>query len=430
MRVLVVGSGGREHAICRAFHASSRVDRLFCANGNAGISEIADCVPIDTSNIVEVADFAQMIKADLTVVGPELPMVLGIGDEFARRGLPIFSPSRAAAELEGSKAFAREFMQRHKVPSPAYRICRTLEDAKKTVKAAPFGFPMVLKADGLASGKGTILAKDAAEATAAVDLMMTDRKFGNAGSRMVIEEFLQGEEVSFLVLSDGARVVPLMSAQDHKRAFDDDKGPNTGGMGAVSPATTLTVDAHKQIMQETILPTIAGMAAEGRRYQGVLFAGVMMTDKGPKVLEFNARFGDPETQAILVRMKSDIVPILKGVALGSLKESRIEWAKEPSACIVVATKGYPEAPETGQKITGVDALKGRSDVALFHAGTGRKDGALVTVGGRVFGVTALGANLDGAIQTAYEAVAKISFDGMHYRRDIGRKALSRLQAGR
>jgi phosphoribosylamine--glycine ligase len=430
MKILVVGNGGREHALAWKIKQSPLCTELYCAPGNPGMAEIADCVPIDTSNIVEVADFAQTIKADLTVVGPELPMVLGIGDEFSRRGMLIFSPSRAAAELEGSKAFAREFMQRHKVPSPGYVICQSVDEAKAAVKKPPFGFPMVLKADGLAAGKGTILANNAAEAKAAVELMMTDRKFGNAGSRLVIEEFLQGEEVSFLVLSDGARVVPLMSAQDHKRALDNDEGPNTGGMGAVSPATTLTVDAHKQIMQETILPTIAGMAAEGRRYQGVLFAGIMMTDKGPKVLEYNARFGDPETQAIVVRMKSDIVPVLKGIAQGQLKDSRIEWAKEPSACVVLAAKGYPDAPETGQKIVGAESLKGLQDVALFHGGTAKKDGALVTVGGRVFGVTALGANLEGAIQRAYEAISKLSFEGMHYRRDIGKRALARLQAGR
>jgi phosphoribosylamine--glycine ligase len=430
MKILVVGNGGREHALAWKIRQSPLLTDLYCAPGNAGMAEIADCVPIDTSNIVEVADFAQTIKADLTVVGPELPMVLGIGDEFARRGLSIFSPSRAAAELEGSKAFAREFMQRHKVPSPAYRICQTPEEALDTVREAPFGFPMVLKADGLASGKGTILAPDAAAARSAVDLMMTEKKFGKAGSRLVVEECLTGEEVSFLVLSDGARVVPLMSAQDHKRARDGDQGPNTGGMGAVSPATTLTVEAHKQIMQETILPTIAGMAAEGRRYQGVLFAGVMMTDKGAKVLEYNARFGDPETQAILVRMKSDIVPILKGVAEGQLRDTKIEWAKEPSACVVIAARGYPEAPETGDAISGLEALKGQPDVAVFHAGTARKDGTLVTVGGRVLGVTALAANLEGAVQRAYEAVAKVSFEGMHYRRDIGRRALARLQAAR
>jgi phosphoribosylamine---glycine ligase len=428
MRVLVVGNGGREHALAWKIKQSPLVTEVYCAPGNPGMAELADCVPIDTSNIVEVADFAQTIKADLTVVGPELPMVLGIADEFSRRGLSIFAPSRAAAEIEGSKAFAREFMTRHKIPSPGYRICQSPEEAMAAVSKPPFGFPMVIKADGLAAGKGTIIVQDASEAKAAIDLMMTDKKFGSAGNRIVMEEFLAGEELSFLVLSDGARVVPLMSAQDHKRVRDGDLGPNTGGMGAVSPATNMTVDAHKQIMHESVLPTIAGMAAEGRRYQGTLYVGLMMTEKGPKVLEYNARFGDPETQAILVRMKSDIVPILSGVAQGQLGDTKIEWAKEPSACVVIAVKGYPDAPETGQAISGLEALKSIPDVVTFHAGTAKKDGATVTAGGRVLGVTALGANLEAAIQRSYEAVAKVSFDGMHYRQDIGKRALARLQA--
>jgi phosphoribosylamine--glycine ligase len=428
MRVLVVGNGGREHALAWKIRQSPLVTEVYCAPGNPGMAELADCVPIDTSNIVEVADFAQTIKADLTVVGPELPMVLGIADEFARRGLLIFAPSRAAAEIESSKAFAREFMTRHKIPSPSYRICQSAEEALAAVEKPPFGFPMVIKADGLASGKGTIVARGKDEAKAAVSLMMTDKKFGSAGNRVVIEEFLPGEEISFLVLSDGARVVPLMSAQDHKRVRDGDEGPNTGGMGAVSPATNMTVDAHKQIMHEAVLPTIAGMAAEGRRYQGTLYLGLMMTDKGPKVLEYNARFGDPETQAILVRMKSDLVPILTDVAQGQLKDTKIEWAKEPSACVVIAARGYPDEPVTGQAISGLEALKGIPDVVAFHAGTARKNVETVTSGGRVLGVTALGANLEAAIQRSYEAVAKVSFDGMHYRQDIGKKALARLQA--
>jgi phosphoribosylamine--glycine ligase len=428
VRVLVVGNGGREHALAWKIRQSPLVEEVYCAPGNAGIAEIADCVPIDTSNIVEVADFAQTIKADLTVVGPELPMVLGIADEFTRRGMSIFCPSRAAAELEGSKAFAREFMQRHHIPSPGYRICTSVEDALKVVKEAPFGFPMVLKADGLASGKGTVVAKDAAEAKAVVNTMMTEKKYGSAGSKIVIEECLEGEEVSFLVFSDGARVVPMVSAQDHKRAFDGDTGPNTGGMGACSPATNLTLDAHKQIMQEVVLPTIGGMSTENRRYQGVLYVGIMMTEKGPKVLEYNARFGDPETQAILARMRSDIVPILKGVAGGHLKDTKVEWAKEPSVCIVLASKGYPEATESGKVIEGLEAIKGQGDVMAFHAATTAKDGKVVTVGGRVLGITALGANLEMAIFRAYEAVGKVSFEGMHFRKDIGKRALARLQA--
>ncbi len=430
MKVLVVGNGGREHALAWKIRQSPLVTEVFCAPGNAGIAELADCVPIDTSNIVEVADFAQTIKADLTVVGPELPMVLGIADEFNRRGLSIFCPSRAAAELEGSKAFAREFMQRHNVPSPGYRICTTVDEALAVVKEAPFGFPMVLKADGLASGKGTVLAKDAKEAKAVVTSMMTDKKFGSAGAKLVVEEFLNGEEVSFLVFSDGAKVLPLMSAQDHKRLLDNDEGPNTGGMGAVSPATTLTVEGHKQIMQEVILPTIAGMAAENRRYQGVLYAGIMLTDKGPKTLEFNARFGDPETQAILARMRSDIVPVLSGIAQGSLKDTKIEWAKEPAVCVVLASRGYPDQSDSGRAVSGLESLKGQSDVFAFHAATAAKDGKVVTVGGRVLGITALGANLEGAIQRAYDAVSKVSFDGMQYRTDIGRRALARLHASR
>jgi len=430
MRILVVGNGGREHALVWKIRQSPLVTEVYCAPGNAGMADVADCVPIESSDIVELADFAQSIKADLTVVGPELPMVLGVADEFNRRGLLIFCPTRAAAEIEGSKAFARDFMQRHKVPSPGFEICATVKEAEAFVKKAPFGFPMVVKVDGLAAGKGTIVAKDAAEARAAVAEMMTERKFGSAGDKVVMEEFLPGEEVSFLVFSDGSKVVPMVSVQDHKRAGDGDTGPNTGGMGTVSPATNLSMDVHKQIMQEIVLPTIKGMSGEGRRYQGVLYAGLMMTEKGPKVLEFNARFGDPETQVIMVRMRSDIVPILKGAAEGSLKDAKIEWAKEPAVCVVLAAKGYPDSPETGKAIQGLEALKGLPDVTVFQAATALRGGRTVTVGGRVLGVTALGANLPAAIQRAYEAVQKVSFEGMHYRKDIGHRALARLAGGR
>ena len=430
MKILVVGNGGREHALIWKIRQSPLVQDIYCAPGNAGIAEVADCVPIDTSNIVEVADFAQTISADLTVVGPELPMVLGIADEFVRRGMPIFSPSRAAAEIEGSKAFAREFMTRHKIPSPRYEVCQTYEEALDFVERAPFGLPFVIKADGLAAGKGSVIVRSAAEARTVVGDMMADKKFGSAGAKTVMEEFLAGEEVSFLVFSDGARVVPMVSVQDHKRALDGDEGPNTGGMGTVSPATNLSLDAHKQIMQEIVLPTIAGLAAEGRRYQGVLFTGLMITDSGPKVLEFNARFGDPETQVIMARMRSDIVPILQQVAAGQLKETKIEWAKEPAVCVVLAARGYPDTPETGKVVRGLDALSEDTDVVVYHAATAQKDNEVVTVGGRVLGVTALGANLDAAVARAYEAVGKLSFDGMFYRKDIGQRALARLHARR
>jgi phosphoribosylamine---glycine ligase len=428
MKILVVGNGGREHALVWKIRQSPLVTEVFCAPGNAGIADIADCVPIDTSNIVEVADFAETIKADLTVVGPELPMVLGIGDEFVRRGLLIFSPSRAAAEIEGSKAFAREFMTRHNIPSPRYEICQTHDEALAFVERAPFGFPFVIKADGLASGKGAVVVHDAAEAKAVAAHMMTDKRFGSAGAKTIMEEFLAGEEVSFLVFSDGARVVPMVSVQDHKRAHDGDGGPNTGGMGTVSPATNLSLDVHKQIMQEIILPTIAGLAADARRYQGVLFAGLMITDSGPKVLEFNARFGDPETQVIMARLRSDLVPVLQQVAQGHLKETKMDWSKDPAVCVVLASKGYPDACETGKVVHGLDALTEDTDVVVYHAATAVKDKQVVTVGGRVLGVTALGANLDAAVARAYEAVGKLSFEGMFYRKDIGQKALARLHA--
>jgi phosphoribosylamine--glycine ligase len=430
MKVLVVGNGGREHALVWKIRQSPLVGDVFCAPGNAGIAALADCVPIDTSNIVEVADFAQTVKADLTVVGPELPMVLGIADEFTKRGMSIFCPSRAAAEIEGSKAYARDFMEKHKVPSPRFRICMTEEAAQNFIKEAPFKYPFVVKADGLAQGKGTLIVNDKKEAKEAVAAMMADKKFGTAGAKLVMEEYLEGEEISFLLFSDGARVLPMVSVQDHKRALDNDRGPNTGGMGTVSPATNLSMDAHKQIMHDIVLPTIGGLAAEGRKYQGVLYAGLMITDGGPRVLEFNARFGDPETQVIMARMKSDLVPILKGVADGALKETKIDWAKEPAACVVMASKGYPDEAETGKEIRGLDSLKGAPDVMVYHSATALRDGKVVTVGGRVLGVTALGANLDAAVQRAYEAVSKISFDGMQYRKDIGQKALARLHAHR
>jgi phosphoribosylamine--glycine ligase len=431
MKILLVGNGGREHALAWKMRQSPLVNELYCAPGNAGIAEIGDCVPIDAHNIVEVADFAQTIKADLTVVGPELPMVLGIGDEFVRRGLSIFCPSRGAAEIEGSKVFAREFMTRHKIPSPRYEVCGSLDEALAFVAKAPLGYPFVVKADGLAAGKGTAVVQDAAEAKAFVEQIMAARKFGSAGAKIVMEEFLHGEEVSFLVFSDGARVVPMASVQDHKRALDGDKGPNTGGMGTVSPTTNISIDGHKRIVQEIIKPTVAGLAGEGRRFQGVLYAGLMMTDAGPKVLEFNARFGDPETQVIMARMRSDLVPILQQVAGGSLPaDARIDFVKEPAVCVVVASKGYPDTPETGKVVTGLDTLKDWSDVVVYHAATKREEGHVKTVGGRVFGVTALGANLESAIARAYEAIGKIQFEGMTYRRDIGARALARLHGQR
>jgi phosphoribosylamine---glycine ligase len=426
MKILIVGNGGREHALAWKIRQSPLVKELFCAPGNAGMTEIADCVPIDTSNIVEVADFAETIKADLTVVGPELPMVLGMADEFGRRGLTIFCPSRAASELEGSKAFAREFMQRHGIPGPRFATFTSATDALQFLDAPSFGYPLVVKADGLAAGKGTVIADDAPTARAAITEMMTERRFGSAGAKVVLEECLVGEEVSFLVFSDGSAVVPMASSQDHKRALDGDRGPNTGGMGAVSPATNLSLDGHKEIMNEIVRPTIAAMAAEGRPFRGVLYAGLMLTSAGPKVLEYNARFGDPETQVIMARMRSDIVPILVGVANGQMPETKIEWAKEAAVCVVLASQGYPDAVQTGKTVDGLSGVKGDKETIVFHAATGLRDGRVVTVGGRVLGVTALGVTLDAAMQRAYGAVEKIHFEGMQYRTDIGLRALARI----
>jgi phosphoribosylamine--glycine ligase len=430
MKILIVGNGGREHALAWKISQSPLVKELYCAPGNAGMSEIADCVPIHTTDIVEVADFAETVKADLTVVGPELPMVLGIADEFARRGLAIFCPTRAAAEIEGSKAFAREFMERHKIPAPKFVVCASKEEAAAALASGHLRYPVVVKADGLAAGKGTVIAADPTQAEAAVESMMGVRCFGSAGDKIVLEECLEGEEVSFLVFSDGARVVPMVSAQDHKRAHDGDRGPNTGGMGAVSPATNVSLDTHRRIVQEVVLPTVAGMAAEGRPFRGVLYAGLMLTADGPKVLEFNARFGDPEAQVILARMRSDLVPVLVDVAHGQMRDPKIEWAMEPAVCVVMASKGYPEAVETDKPIRGLEALRNQKDVLVFHAATTRRDGEIVTVGGRVLGLTAVGATLESAIARVYEAVERVSFEGMQFRRDIGQRALARLHSAK
>ena len=428
MRIFVVGNGGREHALIWKIRQSPLVKEVYCAPGNAGIAALAHCVPIETSNIIEVADFAHTIKADLTVVGPELPIVLGIADEFRRRNLRIFAPSRKAGEIEGSKVFAREFMERHHIPGPRHRVCGSEEEVQAFFDDVPWGYPVVVKADGLAGGKGTSVAENEAEARSAAADMMKERKFGTAGAKLVMEEFLPGEEVSFFVMSDGSKVVFLNAVQDHKRLLDGDEGPNTGGMGCISPATNMTLDTHKSIMKEIVIPTIKGMASEGRRFEGILYVGLMMTADGPRVLEYNARFGDPETQVIMARMRSDIVPLLRGVADGELRETKVDWAKEPAVCVVLACKGYPHNVESGQAIEGLDSLKGAGDIVAYHSATRAADGDVVTCGGRVIGVTALAANHAAAVKRAYEGVEKISFEGMQYRKDIGHQALARLQA--
>jgi phosphoribosylamine--glycine ligase len=429
MRVLVVGSGGREHAIVWKLKQSPLLKEIFCAPGNPGISQLADCIDIDPSDIVELADFAQKLSVGLTVVGPELPLILGVADEFQRRGLPVFGPSRAAAELEGSKAFAKDFMKKHAIPTARFHVVNDPDEAHSVIKKEELGLPLVVKADGLAGGKGVTVAATTKEALEAADRMLKDKAFGTAGSRVVLEEFLEGEEVSFFVLSDGAKVFPLVAAQDAKRALDGDEGPNTGGMGCVCPATMLSAETLKRIMQEIVLPTVSNMAGEGRRYQGLLYCGLIITKDGPKVLEYNCRFGDPETQAVLPRFQGDLLPLFREVAEGKLEQHKPEWSREPAVSVILASGGYPGSYQTGKKIEGVDLAKGvevAEGVRLFHAGTKKSEDSLVTAGGRVLAVTGIGQNLKVAIDRAYQAVEGIRFEGMHYRRDIGHKALARM----
>jgi phosphoribosylamine---glycine ligase len=427
MRVLVVGNGGREHALVWKLQQSPSVKEIFCAPGNPGIRELADCVTIESYNTVELADFAQGLSMDLTVVGPELPLNLGIVDEFQKRGLSIFGPTAGAAQLESSKVFAKEFMHKHNIPTGRFQIANGAEDAERLIRSGEFKFPVVLKADGLAGGKGVIICKNKKEADEAIDYMMRERKFGNAGDRIVIEEFLKGQEVSFQVISDGRRVLPLATSQDHKRLLDADDGPNTGGMGAYSPAIFITKELHLQIMDEIILPAISGMAESGRSYLGVLYAGLMLTEDGPKVLEFNCRFGDPETQSMMPRMDCDLAEVIFAAAQGRLDDARVEWKKEATICVVITSDGYPGSFETGKEIKGIKDAQKLENVVVFQAGTQEIDGRLETAGGRVLGVTASHPNLSSAYELAYEAVSRIHFDGMCYRKDIGRKALDHIK---
>lgn len=427
MRVLVVGYGGREHALVWKLKQSPSVREVFCAPGNPGIGALADCVPIDGSNIVELADFAFQTNVGLTVVGPELPLDLGIVDEFRKRNLQIFGPNKAAAELESSKVFAKEFMRKHGLPTARFYVANGFDDALSVLSKGKFEFPLVLKADGLASGKGVVICHDQEEAKEALEMMMVSRKFGNAGDRIVIEEFLEGQEISFQVISDGKRVLPLATSQDHKRLGDGDDGPNTGGMGAYSPALFLTRDLHQKVMNDIILPCVSGMADQGRTYQGVLYAGLMLTKDGPKVLEFNVRFGDPETQTLMPRMDCDLGEVFLAAVQGRLDEVKVEWKKEAAVCVVLASAGYPNEPQIGKEITGIDDAEDLGQVVVFHAGTKRTDGKLYSSGGRVLGVTASSSQLSVACDLAYHAVSKIQFDGMHFRTDIGRKALDQFK---
>lgn len=421
MKILVIGSGGREHALCWKLRQSPRVSEVYCAPGNPGIAQVADLVPIQADEIHQLADFASDLKVDLTVVGPELPLTLGVVDEFASRGLPIFGPRQNAAELEGSKVFSKEFMKRHNIPTADFGIAHDAEEARAI--AARFGFPVVLKADGLAAGKGVILPKNEAELEEAIALFFDQRRFGAAGNRVVVEECLQGEEVSFTSLCDGRHPLPLATCKDYKRLLEDDEGPNTGGMGAHSPAGVFDKGFGARVLEQIVRPTLAGMAMENREFVGVLYTGLMLTEDGPKVLEYNVRFGDPETQPLMMRMDSDLVPILEQAAGGRFETLRMSFRKEHSACIVLASKGYPEKPIKGDPIEGLDRAAGMEGVAVFHAGTASKGGQVVAAGGRVLNVCATGPQLRDALKKAYTAAGQIQWPNKIQRMDIGRRVL-------
>jgi len=424
MQVLIIGSGGREHALAWKLKQSPKVSRIFCAPGNAGISNMAECVQIGANEIEQLADFARQKGVDFTFVGPEEPLTLGIVDYFEEKGLKAFGPSRQAAALEGSKVFMKNLLAKYNIPTGFYKTFDDRQQAIAYIKEK--GAPIVVKADGLAAGKGVIVAGDIAEAVAAVDLILTEQSFGEAGKQVVVEEFLAGEEASFLAFTDGETILPLPSSQDHKAVFNDDKGPNTGGMGAYSPAPVLTEELQQQVMEEIMWPTVKAMAAEGRPYKGILYAGLMIKDGKAKVLEFNCRFGDPETQPLLMRLKSDLVEVIEGVMAGNLSQVHLEIDPRPAVCVVMASGGYPGSYEKGRVVHGLDRDFGQ-DVVVFHAGTAFRDGQIVTAGGRVLGVTARAPRLEDAITAAYQAVGKIAWEGCFFRTDIGQKALRKAQ---
>jgi phosphoribosylamine--glycine ligase len=421
MKVFVIGSGGREHALVWKISQSPKVGKIYCAPGSGAIAEIAEPVAIAPEQITQLADFAAKENIDLTVVGPELPLTLGITDLFEARGLSVFGPSGAAAQLEGSKAFAKEILRENGIPTAAFETFTDVPSAKMFI--AKQRRPLVVKADGLAAGKGVLICATRAEADAAVDDILVNRSFGAAGDKVVIEEFLDGEEVSFMALTDGKHVLPLASSQDHKRVFDNDEGANTGGMGAYSPAPVLTPAVQNRISTEILAPLLAGLRRKNILYRGVIYAGLMVTRDGPKVLEFNARFGDPECQPLMMRLKSDLVALIEAVLSGKLDQSRPEWHDHASVCVVLAARGYPGNYDRGKEIFGLQKLRDWSDGFVFHAGTTKVNDRWLTSGGRVLGVTARGKTIADAVVEAYRAVDKISWDGMHYRRDIARRAL-------
>lgn len=425
MRILLIGGGGREHALAWKLAQSDKVEKIFAAPGNPGIAMLKKCSCIDLKldDLEKVADYAEEESIDLTVVGPEATLVAGIADVFKRRGLPVFGPSKAAAQLEGSKAFSKELMAKYNIPTAFFKICEDMETAKAYVKEK--GAPIVVKADGLAAGKGVVVAMTEEEALEAIEEMMGDHKFGNAGARVVLEEYMEGEEASLLAFTDGKTVVPMLAAQDHKRIFDNDQGPNTGGMGTYAPAPVMTDILRLKATERILKPVVAAMAKEGTPYQGCLYAGLMIKDDVIKVVEFNCRFGDPETQVVLPLLESDLAEIMLACATGTLDQADVAWSDKAAVCIVMASGGYPESYETGKAITGLAEADAQENTVVFHAGTKNAAGSIVTAGGRVLGVTAVDDNIRAARDRAYSAVENIKFDGAFYRKDIAWRALKR-----
>ena len=417
MKVLVVGNGGREHAICWKLKQSSRVTELYCAPGNAGIAEVAECVDIGAEDIKGICEWAENEKVDMAVIGPEVPLAMGITDELEKRGIKTFGPDKNCSQLEASKSFTKSFLSRHSIPTAGYKEFTDIDELKAAIGI--YGYPMVLKADGLAAGKGVVLAENAEDAEKAIDEMMGDKVFGDAGSKVVVEECLFGVEASMLCFVDENTIVPMESAQDYKRVFDNDEGPNTGGMGSYSPSLLFDDEMKQRVMDDILAPTLKGFQEDGLRFKGVLFVGLMLTEEGPKVIEFNNRFGDPETQSVLMRLDSDLYDIFESVCENRLSEQEIKWSSDRAVCVVLASGGYPGSYEKGKVIEGLSDVD--DDVVVFHAGTSfDEDGHIVTSGGRVLGVTARGATNDEARKKAFENVGRITFEGRHYREDIGK----------
>ena len=425
MRILLIGGGGREHALAWKLAQSPKVEKLYAAPGNPGIALLnkCECINLNVDDLEGVADYAEEKSIDLTVVGPEAPLVAGLADVFKRRGLPVFGPSKAAAQLEGSKAFSKELMAKYNIPTAFFNICEDIETAKAYVEEK--GAPIVVKADGLAAGKGVVVAMTKAEALDAIDEMMGDHKFGAAGARLVLEEYMEGEEASLLAFTDGKTVVPMIAAQDHKRIFDGDEGPNTGGMGTYAPAPVMTDILRLKATELILKPVVEAMAKEGTPYQGCLYAGLMIKGDSVKVVEFNCRFGDPETQVVLPLLDGDLAEIMLACATGTLDKAEVAWHDKAAVCVVMASGGYPESYEKGKEITGLAAAEEDKDVVVFHAGTKEAEGKIVTSGGRVLGVTAVDANIKAARDRAYAAVEKIAFEKNFYRKDIAWRALKR-----